>query len=68
MYYYIIVCYDSAGKPLEKPEDVSTIRSGNLVQVELDVEIFRMMQEGHGGWNDSMTKVRTLLLSIELVT
>ena len=36
----------------------SIIRSGDLVQVELDVEIFRMMQEGHGGWNDDMAKVR----------
>ena len=33
------------------------ICSGDLVQVELDVEVFRMMQEGHGGWNDDMAKV-----------
>ena len=38
--------------------DTSIIRSGELIQVELDVEIFRMMQEGHGGWNDDMAKVR----------
>ena len=38
--------------------DSSIIRSGDLVQVELDVEIFRMMQEGHGGWTDAMAEVR----------
>ena len=38
--------------------DCPTIRSGDLVEVELDVEIFRMMQEGHGGWGDGMDKVR----------
>ena len=32
--------------------------SGDRVKVQLEVEIFKMMQEGHGGWNDQMTEVR----------
>ena len=30
---------------------------GDLVQVELDVDTFEMMQEGHGGWVDIMAEV-----------
>ena len=42
--------------------DNPTICSEDLVEVELDVEIFRMMQEGHGGWGDGMDKVRVVHL------
>ena len=32
--------------------------AGDLVQVQLDVDIFKMMQnEEHGGWNDRMKMV-----------
>ena len=51
------VC-NTIGKTVDDSVDSSIIRSGDLVQVELDVEIFRMMQEGHGGWNDAMAEVR----------
>ena len=41
----------------QPPEmDCPTIRSGDLVEVELDVEIFRIMQEGHGGWGTTCIK------------
>lgn len=53
---YIIILY--IGQTVDDSVDSSIIRSGDLVQVELDVEIFRMMQEGHGGWNDAMVEVR----------
>ena len=35
--------------------------SGDVVQVELDVEVFMLLQEDHGGWNDSMKTVRMLI-------
>ena len=32
--------------------------AGDLIQVQLDVDIFKMMQnEEHGGWNDRMEMV-----------
>ena len=31
--------------------------STDYVRVELDSEIFEMMQQNHGGWNSSMAKV-----------
>lgn len=31
--------------------------SGDRVRVQLEVEIFKMLQEGHGGWNDQMAEV-----------
>ena len=35
--------------------------AGDLVQVQLDVEIFKIMQnEEHGGWNDRMAMVISL--------
>ena len=30
---------------------------GDNIRVELDVEIFKMMQEGHGGWDDQLLEV-----------
>ena len=33
-------------------------KAGDRVKVQLEVEIFRQMQEGHGGWNDQMAEVR----------
>lgn len=40
--------------PCTKPQEFS---SGDRVRVQLDEEIFKMMQEGHGGWNDQMVEV-----------
>ena len=31
--------------------------AGDRVRVMLDLEIFKMMQEGHGGWSDKMAEV-----------
>jgi hypothetical protein len=36
-------------------------KAGDQVKVQLEVEIFRQMQEGHGGWNDQMAEVRRRL-------
>ena len=39
----------------------SKFKAGDQVKVQLEVEIFRQMQEGHGGWNDQMAEVRCWL-------
>jgi len=48
----------------EAPEQVSvsggvphSFKVGDKVRVGLEVEILRMMQEGHGGWNPRMADV-----------
>ena len=47
------------GAPYSPPKE-SEIMAGDLIQVELDVDIFKMMQnEEHGGWNDRMKMVAT---------
>ena len=45
------------GAPYSQPKP-NEIISGNLVQVQLDADVFKMMQtEQHGGWNDRMAMV-----------
>ena len=50
------ICLRGTGAPLvfPGPEDICT---GDLVRVELDADIFKAMQEGHGGWSDPMLEV-----------
>ena len=45
--------------PTSASTDSSTpkFKAGDCVKVQLEVEIFRQMQEGHGGWNDQMAEV-----------
>ena len=38
----------------------SLLASGDNVRVQLDIDVFKAMQDGHGGWNDSMSQVRDL--------
>ena len=47
--------------PPTKPHE---FQSGDRVKVQLDLEIFKMMQEGHGGWNDQMAEVRILRVHV----
>jgi hypothetical protein len=42
----------NAPPPPSKPHD---FQAGDRVKVQLELEIFKMMQEGHGGWNDQVT-------------
>ena len=44
--------------PPPKPQEFS---SGDRVRVQLELEVFKMMQEGHGGWNDQMTEALSKL-------
>ena len=37
---------------------VSPFAIGSHVRVQLELEIFRVMQEGHGGWMDDMAEVK----------
>ena len=39
------------------PQGQSLLASGDNVRVQLDLDVFRAMQEGHGGWNESMGEV-----------
>lgn len=38
-------------------EAAGEIVAGDNVKIELEVDVFKMMQDGHGGWNDHMAKV-----------
>lgn len=40
------------------PPKEDEIMAGDLIQVQLDVDVFKIMQnEEHGGWNDRMAMV-----------
>ena len=47
--------------------DEEEIVAGDLVKVELDLEVFKMMHEAAGLWNKLMTEV-ILLLAIVYMT
>ena len=44
------------GAPLP-PSDPQEFSSGDYVRVELDQDVLRLMQEGHGGWSSDMGDV-----------
>ncbi len=43
-----------APAPASNPEHIS---AGDLVRVELEPDVFKAVQEGHGGWNELMLEV-----------
>ena len=45
-----------AGAP-HCPLDSSEFASSDYVCVELDAEVFEMLQQNHGGWNSAMAGV-----------
>ena len=50
--------HSSIGKLLPKEQYKNCIISGDYVCVELDIEVFKMMQtDEHGGWSDNMSTV-----------
>lgn len=57
-----VVC--AVSKDYAAGEETDTgIQVGSLVQVAgIELEIWKMMQEGHGGWNDEMEKVGLVML------
>ena len=46
-----------AGAP-HCPSGPSEFACADYVCVNLDLEVFQLMQEGHGGWNPAMADVR----------
>ena len=46
-----------AGAPYE-PLKEGEFAAGDSVKVELDPDVWKLMQNGHGGWNDRMSMVR----------
>ena len=39
------------------PLDHQQLSTGDVVKVELDTEVLKLMQADHGGWNDAMATV-----------
>lgn len=47
----------SGSLSVSAPANLSAFALGDNVRVELDVEIFKMMQEGHGDYDDQLLEV-----------
>ena len=43
--------------PPERPQ----ISAGDSVVVQLDPDVFMQAQQGHGGWNDGMAEVGSIV-------
>lgn len=48
------------------PQGQSLLVSGDNVRVQLDIDVFKAMQDGHGGWNESMAEVSLWCALIEV--
>ena len=61
-----------AGKPFS-PSSLSTailsdFKVGHRVKVDLEVELLKIMQDGHGGWNPMMQEVIGIIGTVVRVT
>ena len=45
-----------------RPQSLSEFHVGDLVTVDLDLEIVQSLQNGHGGWTDGMYEVQYCVL------
>ena len=55
----MLLC-QSSGAPIEKQAPTCTrpsVAPGDRVRVQLELEVFKLLQDGHGGWNDQMKEV-----------
>lgn len=52
----IEIMYLCAGS-MYTPLDSGELSAGDAVRVELDPDVFKVTQQGHGGWNDGMAEV-----------
>lgn len=43
--------------PPSLPTVKTTFNTGDTVRVLLDIDVFKLMQEGHGGWTDQILEV-----------
>ena len=64
---HVVISFCLPGAPYEEPSTPTsptvvtpTFASGDRVKIQLEVEVFKMMQDGHGGWNDGMASVSVL--------
>ena len=46
----------STGVVYEPPRE-TILAAGDRIKVELNPDVWKVMQEGHGGWNDLMSVV-----------
>ena len=57
MCYFVLLC-QSSGAPIEKQAPTTPpVAPGDRVRVQLELEVFKLLQDGHGGWNDQMKEV-----------
>lgn len=53
LHIVLILCI---GAPYEPPKETQ-FAAGDQIKVELDPDLWREMQMGHGGWNEAMAMV-----------
>ena len=51
-----LICLIIAGAPYEAPSQ-TTFAAGDRIKVDLNPDVWKRLQEGHGGWNDIMASV-----------
>ncbi len=58
-----LVCWFAASESADSPQDGAKIpcqfKVGDKVRVDLEADILKAMQDGHGGWNPRMAEVRS---------
>ena len=47
----------SVSKNETSPVEHQTFLPGERIKIELEEDIFKMLQEGHGGWDEELLKV-----------
>ena len=51
-----MLLFNSIGAEYEPPKG-TLLAAGDRIKVELDPDVWKRMQEGHGGWNELMSVV-----------
>ena len=51
-----------SGSSATRPQSLSEFQIGDLVTVDLELEIVQSLQNGHGGWTDGMYEVDTNII------
>ena len=64
LWYFCLFCFQPflllfTGEPTEQLHALPPcpFKVGNKVKVDMDPELLKTMQEGHGGWNPKMAEV-----------
>ena len=52
-----IICKTLTGVMYVGPLDHQQLSAGDVVKIELETEVLKLMQADHGGWNDAMATV-----------